>query len=102
MEFEQLRKFAHSVGRTSVTALPMGAKRGRRRSSFQRNGPLFLIDTADGRIAGEVRLEGVPKAAQIARYAPDNSLLCVTSLNSDTVSLIDPSVWQQTVIKVAR
>jgi hypothetical protein len=39
---------------------------------------------------------------QIVRYAPDNSLLCVTSLNSDTVSLIDPSVWQQTVIKVAR
>jgi hypothetical protein len=61
---------------------------------------LFLIDTADGRITREVRLEGVPKAAQIARYAPDNSLLCVTSLNSDTVSLIDPSVRQQTAIKV--
>jgi hypothetical protein len=26
MEFEQLREFAHSVGRTSVTALPIGAK----------------------------------------------------------------------------
>jgi hypothetical protein len=32
----------------------------------------------------------VPKAAQIARYAPDNSLIGVTSPNSDTVSLIDP------------
>ena len=45
-------------------------------------------------------LEGVPKAAQIARYAPDNSLIGVTSLNSDTVSLIDPSFKQQTAIKV--
>ena len=33
---------------------------------------LFLIDTTDGRVTDEVRLEGVPKAAQIARYAPDN------------------------------
>jgi YVTN family beta-propeller protein len=40
------------------------------------------------------------KAAQIARYAPDNSLIGVTSLNSDTVSLIDPSFRQQTAIKV--
>jgi YVTN family beta-propeller protein len=61
---------------------------------------LFLIDTAAGRVREEVRLEGVPKAAQIARYAPDMSLLAVTSLNSDTVSLIDPSFRQQTTIKV--
>jgi YVTN family beta-propeller protein len=50
----------------------------------------------------EVRLEGVPKAAQIARYAPDNSLIGVTSLTSDTVSLIDPSFRRQTAIKVGR
>jgi len=61
---------------------------------------LFLIDTADGRVTGEVRLEGVPKAAQIARYAPDNSLIAVTSLNSGTVSLIDPSFRHQTAIEV--
>jgi YVTN family beta-propeller protein len=61
---------------------------------------LFLIDTEAGRVHGEVRLEGVPKAAQIARYAPDNSVIGVTSLNSDTVSLIDPSFRQQTAIKV--
>ena len=61
---------------------------------------LFLIDTEAGRVREEVRLEGVPKPAQIARYAPDNSLLGVTSLNSDTVSLIDPSLRQQTAIKV--
>jgi hypothetical protein len=52
---------------------------------------LFLIGTGDGRVTNEVHLEGVPKAAQIARYAPDNSLIAVSSLNSDLVSLIGPS-----------
>ena len=63
---------------------------------------LILIDTASEKVSREVRLEGVPKAAQIARYAPDWSLLGVTSLNSDTVSLIDPSFKTQTAIKVGR
>ncbi len=61
---------------------------------------LFLIDPEAGRVRDEVRLEGVPKAAQIARYAPDNSLIGVTSLNSNTVSLIDPSFEHQTAIGV--
>jgi YVTN family beta-propeller protein len=61
---------------------------------------LFLIDVEAGCVRDEVRLEGVPKAAQIARYAPDNSLIGVTSLNSDTVSLIDPTFQQQIAIKV--
>src|SRR5258705_4233674 len=61
---------------------------------------LFLIDTEIGQVQQEVRLKDVPKAAQIARYAPDNRLLGVTSLNSDTVSLIDPSFREQTAIKV--
>lgn len=61
---------------------------------------LILIDTASGRVARELVLDGVPKAAQIARYAPDNSLIGVTSLNSDTVSLIEPSFEKQTAIKV--
>ena len=63
---------------------------------------LILIDAASEKVSREVRLEGVPKAAQIARYAPDWSLLGVTSLNSDTVSLIDPSFKTQTAIKVGR
>jgi YVTN family beta-propeller protein len=63
---------------------------------------LFLIDTGAGRVRDEVRLKDVPKAAQIARYAPDNSLIGVTSLNSDTVSLIDPAFREQTAIKVGR
>jgi YVTN family beta-propeller protein len=61
---------------------------------------LILIDTKAGALREEVVLEDVPKAAQIARYAPDNSLLGVTSLNSDMVSLIDPSFREQTAIKV--
>ena len=61
---------------------------------------LFLIGTGDGRVTNEVRLEDVPKVAQIARYAPDNSLIAVSSLNSDLVSLIGPSFRQQTAIKV--
>ena len=61
---------------------------------------LLLIDTEAGRVRDEVRLKDVPKAAQIARYAPDNSLIGVTSLNSDTVSLIDPTFHEQTAIKV--
>ena len=60
---------------------------------------MFLIGTGDGRVTNEVRLEGVPKAAQIARYAPDNSLIAVSSLNSDLVSLTVPSFRQQTAIK---
>jgi YVTN family beta-propeller protein len=61
---------------------------------------LFLIDTQAERVREEVVLRDVPKPAQIARYAPDNSLIGVTSLNSDTVSLIDPAFREQTAIKV--
>ena len=61
---------------------------------------LFLIDAEAGKVREEVVLKDVPKAAQIARYAPDNSLLGVSSVNSDTVSLVDPSFRQQTAIKV--
>ena len=61
---------------------------------------LFLIDTEAGRVREELVLKDVPKPAQIARYAPDNSFLAVTSLNSDTVSLIDPPFREQTAIKV--
>src|SRR5437762_13359813 len=32
---------------------------------------LFLIDTESERVTDTVRLEGVPEAAQIARYSPD-------------------------------
>ena len=61
---------------------------------------LFLIDTQTEEAVHTVKLEGVPEAAQIARYAPDNSMIGVTSLKSDTVSLIDPSFKEQTAIRV--
>ncbi len=61
---------------------------------------LILIDADAGRVRDEVVLKDVPKAAQIARYAPDNSLLGVTSLNSNTVSLLDPTFREQTAIPV--
>jgi YVTN family beta-propeller protein len=61
---------------------------------------VFLVDTAARNIVREVRLEGVPKAAQIARYSPDDRLLVVSSLNSNTVSLIEPSFGAQTALPV--
>lgn len=61
---------------------------------------LFLIDTKSERVRETVPLKDVPKPAQIARYSPDWSLLGVTSLNSDTVSLISPGFREQTAIKV--
>ena len=61
---------------------------------------LFLIDTQAGKVREEIVLKDVPKPAQIARYAPDFGMLGVTSNNSDTVSLIDPSFRDQTAIKV--
>jgi YVTN family beta-propeller protein len=61
---------------------------------------IFLIDTAKGEVVRTVTLEGVPKPAQIARYSPDDKLLCITSLNSDMVSIIDTKSWKQDAIKV--
>jgi DNA-binding beta-propeller fold protein YncE len=61
---------------------------------------VFLIDTARGEVARTLPLEGVPKAAQIARYSPDDRLLVVSSLNSDTVSLIETASGAQTAVAV--
>jgi DNA-binding beta-propeller fold protein YncE len=62
---------------------------------------LFLIDTQKEAVRETVPLQGVAKPAQIARYNDDWSMLAVTSLNSDMVSLIAPSDFHdQTAIKV--
>jgi hypothetical protein len=61
---------------------------------------LFLIDTESNTVRETLPLKDVPKPAQIARYSPDWSLLGVTSLNSDMVSLIAPSFREQTAVKV--
>jgi hypothetical protein len=61
---------------------------------------LFLIDTTAENVRETLPLKDVAKPAQIARYSPDWSLLGVTSLNSDTVSLISATFRDQTAIKV--
>jgi YVTN family beta-propeller protein len=63
---------------------------------------LFLIDPATLRMIRTVMLENVPKAAQIARYSPDGKVLLVTSLQSNTATLIDASFSQQTTLAVGR
>src|SRR3954464_6971067 len=60
---------------------------------------LFMIDTASQRIT-EWPLQGVPKAAQIARYSADDKLLVVSSLNSNMLSLIDVTSGQQATVTV--
>jgi DNA-binding beta-propeller fold protein YncE len=61
---------------------------------------VFLIDTATGKVVREVRLEGVPNAAQIARYSPDGKLVVVSSLNSNMVTISDASFSNQTAVPV--
>jgi YVTN family beta-propeller protein len=63
---------------------------------------LILVDAESETVGRSVPLEGVAKPAQIARYSPDNSLLAVTSLRSNTVSLIDPSFRKQTAITIGK
>ena len=61
---------------------------------------LFLIDTEKEAVREKLPLKDVEKPAQIARYNDDWSMLAVTCLNSDKVSLISPSFREQTAIKV--
>jgi YVTN family beta-propeller protein len=61
---------------------------------------VFLIDTAAGKVVREVRLEGVPKPAQIARYSPDGGMVVVSSLNSNMLTLSDASFANQMAISV--
>jgi DNA-binding beta-propeller fold protein YncE len=61
---------------------------------------IFEIDTSKGSVTREIRLDGVPKAAQIARYSPDDRLLVVSSLNSDMLSLIETATGAQSAIPV--
>jgi DNA-binding beta-propeller fold protein YncE len=61
---------------------------------------VFMIDTAARSVTRELRLEGVPKPAQIVRYSPDERLLVVSSMNGDMVSLIETSSGRQTAVPV--
>ena len=61
---------------------------------------VYLINTAKGETGRTVALEGVAKAAQIVRYSPDGSLIVISSLNSDTVTISDAAFTRQTAIAV--
>jgi DNA-binding beta-propeller fold protein YncE len=60
---------------------------------------IFLIDAASKKIR-TVPLQGFTKAAQIARYRDDFSLLAVSAVSCGMVSLIDPSFSEQTAIPI--
>ena len=55
---------------------------------------VYLIDTASEQIK-TLPLQGVPKAAQIARYSADDRLLVISSLNSNMLSIIDVASGKQ-------
>jgi DNA-binding beta-propeller fold protein YncE len=62
---------------------------------------VFAIETAAGRVTRTVPLEGVPKAAQIARFSPDGKLLVLSSLNSNMVSVMNADRFDsQSAIRV--
>jgi len=60
---------------------------------------LFLIDAANEKVR-TLPLQGMPKAAQIARYRDDFSLLAVSAVSCGVVSLIDPAFGSQAAIQV--
>jgi DNA-binding beta-propeller fold protein YncE len=60
---------------------------------------VYLIDTASEQIK-TLPLQGVPKAAQIARYSADDRLLVISSLNSNMLSIIDVASGKQDAIPV--
>jgi YVTN family beta-propeller protein len=54
---------------------------------------VFVIDTTAGKVVRTVTLEGVEKAAQIARYSPDGRLLIVSDLNSNAICIMDAATF---------
>jgi hypothetical protein len=63
---------------------------------------LFLIDSGKGEIVRTIALEGNPKPAQIARFSPDYSVLAVSSVAGDMVTLFDGALRMQTAIPVGK
>lgn len=48
---------------------------------------IFLIDSGKGEVVRTVPLNGAPKPAQIARYSPDYSVLAVSAVGGDSLTL---------------
>lgn len=61
---------------------------------------IFVIDTASGKVTREVNLDGGPKPAQIARYAPNGTMLVVSNLNSNMIHFIDADFGSQSAVPV--
>jgi DNA-binding beta-propeller fold protein YncE len=61
---------------------------------------IFVIDTTSGKVVREVKMEGAPRPAQIARYSPDGKMIVVSNLNSDLLSFIDISFGNQFTVQV--
>jgi DNA-binding beta-propeller fold protein YncE len=63
---------------------------------------LFLIDADRSEVVRTIALEDIPKPAQIARFSPDYSVLAVSSVAGDTVTLFDGALKAQTAIPVGK
>jgi len=61
---------------------------------------IFVIDTTSGKVVREVKMEGAPRPAQIARYSPDGKMIVVSNLNSDLLSFIDILFRNQFTVRV--
>jgi YVTN family beta-propeller protein len=59
---------------------------------------LFLIDAEKGEVTEKLPLKGAPKPAQIARYNDDYSVLAVSAVAGDTLTLLDRSFRDQTTL----
>lgn len=59
---------------------------------------IFLIDADKGEVTRKITLEGAPKPAQIARYNDDYSVLAVSAVGGDSLTLFFDGFEDQTTL----
>ena len=59
---------------------------------------IFLIDAESGQVTRTIPLEGAPKPAQIARYSPDYSVLAISAVGGDSLTLLDRNFENQSTL----
>jgi DNA-binding beta-propeller fold protein YncE len=59
---------------------------------------IFLIDAEKGEVSQKIPLKGAPKPAQIARYKDDYSVLAVSAVGGDTLTLFYGGFDDQTTL----
>jgi len=59
---------------------------------------IFLIDASESKITRTIPLQGASKPAQIARFSPDYSVLAVSAVGGDTLTLFDGTLSDQTTL----